>query len=226
MLFPSPSVTPRNSLTHPPSSYFYEGVPWPNHPLPLPLTGTSSLQGTNTLLSHGCQTNSFSSTNTARDMGSFMCVPRLAVEIQGALVSWYFLSFHGATRTFNSFSLLSYSSIGNPVVSLMLSCEHPPLYKSGSGSASQKTGISGPSQHALLDIHNSACIWWLHLGGISKWDNLCTVSLPVSAPDIVSHFLLYFVSSSKKDWSTQTLVFLFLGLHVSEFCLGYCVILS
>jgi hypothetical protein len=37
----------------------------------------------------------------------------------------------------------------------MVGCEHPPLYFSGSGRASQETAISGSCQQALLDIHNS-----------------------------------------------------------------------
>ena len=37
----------------------------------------------------------------------------------------------------------------------MVGCEHPPLYFSGSGRASQEIAISGSCQQALLDIHNS-----------------------------------------------------------------------
>ena len=35
------------------------------------------------------------------------------------------------------------SSIEDPVLSPMVGCEHPPLYLSGSGRASQETAVSG-----------------------------------------------------------------------------------
>jgi hypothetical protein len=35
-VIPFPDFLPRNPLSHPPSSCFYGGVPWPTHPLPLP----------------------------------------------------------------------------------------------------------------------------------------------------------------------------------------------
>jgi hypothetical protein len=36
-------------------------------------------------------------------------------------------------------------------------CQHPPLYLSGTGRASQETAISGSCQHEL-GIHNKICI--------------------------------------------------------------------
>jgi hypothetical protein len=47
-----------------------------------------------------------------------------------------------------------------PHLSPMVGCEHPPLYLSDSGGASQETSISGSCQHALLGIHNSVYAWW------------------------------------------------------------------
>jgi hypothetical protein len=41
------------------------------------------------------------------------------------------------------------------MLSIMVDCEHPLEYLSGSGIVSQKTAISGSCQHALLGIHNS-----------------------------------------------------------------------
>ena len=42
---------------------------------------------------------------------------------------------------FTSFNPFSNSSIGDPVLSPMVGCEHLPLHLSGSGSASQETAI-------------------------------------------------------------------------------------
>jgi hypothetical protein len=47
------------------------------------------------------------------------------------------------------------SPLVEPRLSLKVACEHPPLYLSGSGRASQETAISGSCQHALLGIHKS-----------------------------------------------------------------------
>jgi hypothetical protein len=49
----------------------------------------------------------------------------------------------------------SSSSSGDPVLSPMVSCDHLPLYLSGSCRASQETAVSGYCQQALVGIHNS-----------------------------------------------------------------------
>jgi hypothetical protein len=46
-----------------------------------------------------------------------------------------------------------------PMISSMVGWQHPPLYMSGFSRPSQETAILGSSQHALLGIHNSVCIW-------------------------------------------------------------------
>jgi hypothetical protein len=74
------------------------------------------------------------------------------------------LLLHGAANPLSSFSPLSNSSIGDPVISPMVDCKHLPLYLSGSGRASQETAISGSCQQALPGIPNSVQIWWLHMG--------------------------------------------------------------
>jgi hypothetical protein len=38
---------------------------------------------------------------------------------------------------------------------LLVGCEHPPLYLSGTGRASQDTAISGSCQQGLVGIHNN-----------------------------------------------------------------------
>jgi hypothetical protein len=41
----------------------------------------------------------------------------------------------------------------------LVGCKHLPRYLSGSGRASQETAICGFSQHALLCISNSVCVY-------------------------------------------------------------------
>jgi hypothetical protein len=67
-------------------------------------------------------------------------------------------------KPFNSFIPFSNSSTGDPALSPMIGCKHPPLYLSGSGRASQETVISGSHHQTLLSIHNSHKIWWLYMG--------------------------------------------------------------
>jgi hypothetical protein len=46
---------------------------------------------------------------------------------------------------------------------------HPLLYLLGSGRTSQETAISGYSQQALVDTHNSVWIWQLYMGWIKPF---------------------------------------------------------
>jgi len=74
---------------------------------------------------------------------------------------------------FSSFSLLSNSSSGDPVLSSTVGCESSPLYLSCFGRASQETAISGSCQHAPLDIPNSDWVWCIWAGCpsgiVSEW---------------------------------------------------------
>jgi hypothetical protein len=70
-----------------------------------------------------------------------------------------FCSSYGVANPLSSFSPFSSSSIGDPVLSLMVGCKHPPLYLSGSSRASQETAITGSCQQAFLGIHNSVWVW-------------------------------------------------------------------
>jgi hypothetical protein len=72
------------------------------------------------------------------------------------------LFFLWAANHFSSFSSSSNSFIGDPMLSLMIGCKHPPLHMLGSGRASQETAIPGSCQQALLGISNSDWVWWLH----------------------------------------------------------------
>jgi len=109
-------------------------------------------------------------------------------ELWGDLFGWYCCSSYGFANPFSSFSSFSNSSIGDPTLSPMVGCEHPPLYLSGSGRASQETSIPGSYQHALLGICNSVLVWWLYMGWIPRWSSLWMAFPSVSAPHFVSIF--------------------------------------
>jgi hypothetical protein len=65
-------------------------------------------------------------------------------------------------------------------------CEHPLLYLSGTGKASQETAISGSFQQNLAGICNSVCVWWLIMGWTPGLGSLCMVHPFVLAPNFVS----------------------------------------
>jgi hypothetical protein len=75
----------------------------------------------------------------------------------GGLVGGYYCSSYGVANPFNSLGPFSNSFIGDPTLSPMVGCKHPPLYLKGSGRADQEAAISGSFQYALLGIHNS--VW-------------------------------------------------------------------
>jgi hypothetical protein len=98
----------------------------------------------------------------------------------------YHCSSYGTTNPFSSLGLFSRSSIGDSLLSPMVGLEHPPLYFSGTGRASQETAISGSCQQALVGIHNSVWVWWLYLGWIPRWGSLWMAFPSVSPPHFVS----------------------------------------
>jgi hypothetical protein len=75
------------------------------------------------------------------------------------------------------------------MLSLMVGCEHPPLYLSGSGRVSQETAISGSCQQAL-DNSKSVWVWCLQIGWIPRWDSLWMAFPSVSAPLFLPAFPL------------------------------------
>ena len=93
-----------------------------------------------------------------------------------------FLSHWCQIRLLQLLSPSHNSSIWVPVLSLMVGCEHPHLYWSGSGKASQETPVSGSCQQELFGINNSVWVWWMHVGWIPRWDSLCTAFPSVSVP--------------------------------------------
>jgi hypothetical protein len=76
-------------------------------------------------------------------------------------------------------------SLAPPLVAID-DCEHPLLYLSGTGIASQETVISGSCQQNLAGICNSVWVWWLFMGWISKWGSLWMVLPSISALNFVS----------------------------------------
>jgi hypothetical protein len=83
---------------------------------------------------------------------------------------------------FSSLGTFSSSFIRGPVFHPIDDCEHPLLYLSGTGIASQQIVISGSCQQNLAGICNSVWVWWLFMG----WDSLWMVLPSVSAPNFVS----------------------------------------
>jgi hypothetical protein len=91
--------------------------------------------------------------------------------------------------SFNPFSSLgTFSSffIGDLVLHPMDDYEHPLLYLSGTGRASQETAISVSCQEAFVDICNSVWVWWLFMGCIPRCGRFWMVIPSVSAPKFVS----------------------------------------
>ena len=84
-------------------------------------------------------------------------------SLVGSLVpgsSWctggsYCCSSYGAANPFSSLDTFSSSFFGDPVLHPMDGCEHPLLYLSGTGRASQEIALPDSCQQALVGIHNS-----------------------------------------------------------------------
>jgi hypothetical protein len=70
----------------------------------------------------------------------------------GVLFFSYCCSSYGAANTFISLGTFSSSFIGDPVLCPMDGYEHPLLYLSGTGRASQDIALSGSSQLAHIGI--------------------------------------------------------------------------
>ena len=113
---------------------------------------------------------------------------------------WLILFFLWVANPFSSFSSFPNSSIGDPMLSLMVCCEHPPLYLSGSGRASQETAISGSCQQALIGISNTVWVWCLYMEWIPRSLDGLSFSLCSTFCLCISS-LEYFVLPSKKNWS-------------------------
>jgi hypothetical protein len=146
---------PRSPLQKPPiQSPFlclYEGAPpSPTHShlptLAFPYTEASNILSPKGLSSHWCPTKPFSAAYAARAMGSALpCVLfswlSSSQDLWGTQVCWHCCSLHGTANPFRIFSPFSNSSTGDPALSPIVGCEHPPVYLSVSGRTSQETAI-------------------------------------------------------------------------------------
>jgi hypothetical protein len=102
-------------------------------------------------------------------------------ELWRGLVGWHCCSSYGVANPFSSSSPSPNSSIGVPMLSPMVGCEHPHLYWSDSGRASQKTAIAGSCQLALLGISNSDWIWCFFMEWIPRLGSLWMAFPSISA---------------------------------------------
>jgi hypothetical protein len=102
----------------------------------------------------------------------------------------------------------------------MNGCEHPLLYFSGTGRASQETAISDSCKQVLVDIQNSVWVWWLYMEWIPRCGSLWMVIPSVSVPHLVSvSSSMHILFPRLRRMEVSSLVFLLLEFHV--FCKLY-----
>jgi hypothetical protein len=89
---------------------------------------------------------------------------QLETRTQGVLVSSYGCSSYKVTDTINALGTFTSSSIGDPVLHPIDDCDHPFLYFSCTGIASQETVISGSCQQNLAVIYKSMSNEFLRYG--------------------------------------------------------------
>ena len=124
------------------------------------------------------------------------------------MISSYCCSYYRVADPFSTLGIFSSLFIHFPELSPMDDWEHPLLYLSGTGRASQETAISGSCQPAHVAFHNPAWVWWLFMGlnhqvgqsldghSFSLYSTLC----------LCNSFHGCFVSPTKKDQTIHTLV--------------------
>jgi hypothetical protein len=117
-----------------PTPYFYEGVPLPTHSL-LPVLNSPNW---------GIY-QAFIGPRTSPPINSWQGHPLLHMQLEqrvlfgwwlspwelwgvGVLIGWYCCSSYVVANSFSSLGPFSNSSIGDPVLSPMVGCEHLPLY--------------------------------------------------------------------------------------------------
>jgi hypothetical protein len=160
-VIPFPSFSSWNSLPILPPPASVRVLTHSHFPaLAFPYNGASKLHRTKGLSSPWCPTRPSSATYAAEAVGHFMCTLWLDIWSLGAIggmVGWYCCSYYGVANhisSFRSFSnLLHWGSHAQS--NGLVGFEHPPLYLSGSGRASQETAISGSCQQALVGIYSS-----------------------------------------------------------------------
>ena len=155
-VIPFPGFPSKKPLSHPLSPYL------PTHPLPLSCPGIplywgikpSQDQGPLLLLMSHKAILCYICDRSHESLYVYSMVDDLVPGSSwgpGWLVLLFFLWGCKPLHLLQSFN----SSTGDPMLSPMDGCEHPPLYLSGSGKAAQETAKTGPCQQALPGIHNS-----------------------------------------------------------------------
>jgi hypothetical protein len=201
MLFPFLGFPSRNPISHPPSPCFYEGS---SHP-PIHSCLTSLPWHSPTL-----EPQAFTEPMTSPPTDARKGHPLLHMQLEPwippcVLFGWWFSPWELGVGGRGSgwfivlfllwdckpLQLIQFflnSSTGDPVLSPMVGWEHPPLYLSGSGKASQETAILVSCQQALLGIHSSVWVWCLYKGRMPRWGHLWMAFPSISA----SHYVFVF----------------------------------
>jgi hypothetical protein len=138
-------------------------------------------------------------------LGHLLLHMQLDTWALGILVSTYDCSSYRVADPFSSHTFSSFI-IGGPVFHPIDDCEHPLLYLSGTGIASQETTISGSFQQNLAGIYSSVCVWWLIMGRIPGWGRLWMVHPFVLALNFVcvipSVGILFLILRRRNEVST------------------------
>jgi len=135
-----------NHLSHRPSRFFYEGTP-------------SLLP---TLAFHWCPTRPSSATFSAGPMGLSMCI--LDSGLLPGSSGW--LLSYGVANPFSYFSPFTNSSIGDPVLSSVVGCEHLYICQALAEPLRRQQYQASVSMHFLASTIVS--VWWLYMG----WSSL------------------------------------------------------
>ena len=118
-------------------------------------------------------------------LGHLLLHMQIETRALGGLVSSYCCSTYRVANPFSSLGTFSSSSIGVSVFHPVDDCEHALLYLTGTGIASQVTGISGSYQQNLA-AYVIVSVWWLIMVWNPGWGSLCMVHPSISAPNFVS----------------------------------------
>jgi hypothetical protein len=133
---------------------------------------------------------------------------QLETRALGVLISTYCCSSYRVAEPISSLGTFSSSYIGGPLFHPIDEHEHPLLYLTGTGIASQETAMSGSSHQNLAGICNSVWVWYflwdgMPDGAISGWSFTC-LSFELC---LYNSFHGYFVPHSKKEWSVLLIAF-------------------
>jgi hypothetical protein len=180
-----------NLLSHPPPHCFYEGTPPPIHPLQPHCPSIPLPWGIKPPLDQGPPFLLMPEKAVLCDMCSWSHGSLQVYSLVGGLVPgnsggacWLILLFFlWGCKSLQLLSPSSKCSIGVPVLSSMVGCEHPHLYLSGSGRA-----ISGSSQEVLLG--NNIWVWCQQMGWITRWGSIWIAFPLLPAILFVPEFLL------------------------------------